>query len=289
MAWADLSDVRCYYELIGDGEPLLLIPGLGVNCRGWDSAVPELAEHFTLILADNRGTGRSVGRRHPQTLADFCADLVELLDHLQLERAHVLGLSLGGMIAQRLAIDHPGRVDRLVLMSCTDRFSPYLRQVATILAHCVRHFSWGMFQRTVEVLGTAPQFWDGNAEKIEQRIAAKCATTESRSSVVRQLRCLSSSELDERDYRIAAPTLVIAGDQDALIPSCYAKQMADKIPNSQFLLIHGAGHNPLQETPEQVVGPIIQFLNNRSVSPGGAPGASLTGFDAPFSEVAGCL
>src|SRR5215213_3009490 len=101
MAWADLSDVRCYYELLGDGPPLVLVPGLGGHCRMWDPIAPELARHFSLILIDNRGIGRSAPKRKPRSLADYSADIAELLDTLQVDRAHVLGLSLGGIIAQR--------------------------------------------------------------------------------------------------------------------------------------------------------------------------------------------
>src|SRR5215216_5896611 len=135
MAWAELSDVRCYYELVGEGDPLVLIPGLGGNCRVWDPIAPLLAEHFNLILLDNRGLGRSVARRKPRTLADYSSDLAELLDKLQLDRAHVLGLSLGGIIAQRFAIDHPSRVDRLVLVSCAARFTSYLMRITALLGH----------------------------------------------------------------------------------------------------------------------------------------------------------
>src|SRR5687767_7525000 len=163
MAWAELSDVRCYYELLVRGEPLLLVPGLGATCRVWDPVAPELAEHNTLVLVDNRGIGRSVSRRKPHTLADYAADLVELLDELRLDKAHVLGLSLGGIIAQRLAVDHPSRVDRLVLMSCTDRFTTYLTQMAAMLGRTLKWFPREMFVRTMELLGTAPPYFDATA------------------------------------------------------------------------------------------------------------------------------
>ncbi|MEE9212362.1 MAG: alpha/beta fold hydrolase, partial [Phycisphaeraceae bacterium] len=115
MPFVELTDVRCYYELRGKGDPLLLIPGLGNTCRIWDPIAADLAEHFCLIGVDIRGVGQSVAKRQPNTLRDYTADLVELLDHLQVVRTHVMGLSLGGMIAQRFAIDHPDRVSRLVL------------------------------------------------------------------------------------------------------------------------------------------------------------------------------
>ena len=95
MAWTELSDVRCYYELLGDGEPLLLIPGLATTCRLWDPATPLLSEHFCCIGFDNRGIGRSVARRHPHTLRDYSTNIVELLDALQLDRAQRLGRVVG--------------------------------------------------------------------------------------------------------------------------------------------------------------------------------------------------
>jgi len=154
MAWAELTDVRCYYEVLGQGEPLLLVPGLGVTCRTWDLVVPELARHFTLIMVDNRGLGLSLPKRPPRSTADYSTDLLELMDYLQLDRAHVMGLSLGGIISQRFAVDHPSRVERLILVSCADRFSPYLRQTALMLRHALRRFSWEEFARAIELLGS---------------------------------------------------------------------------------------------------------------------------------------
>src|SRR5215208_1271247 len=168
MAWAELSDVRCYYELHGEGEPLLLIPGLGGNCRAWDPIIPALASEFSLILIDNRGIGRSVARRKPRTLADYSCDIAELIDELQLDRVHVLGLSLGGIIAQRFAIDHPGRVDRLVLVSCAARFTAYLYRVTALLGHSLRRFPRRIFVQTMETLTTAPFYLDANSEEIDR-------------------------------------------------------------------------------------------------------------------------
>src|SRR5438874_3519864 len=79
----ELSDVRCSYQLLGSGDPLVLIPGLGATCALWDCVAGELSNSFSVILLDNRGMGRSIAKRTPQTLADFAVDVVELLDHLQ--------------------------------------------------------------------------------------------------------------------------------------------------------------------------------------------------------------
>jgi len=124
MAYVELTDTRCYYEIEGQGDATLLVPGLGATCRDWDPVVNQLSRHLTLIRCDNRGVGRSEAKRPATTLHHYSADLVELLDHLRLERVGVIGLSLGGIIAQRLAMDHPDRVRRMVLISCAHRFGP---------------------------------------------------------------------------------------------------------------------------------------------------------------------
>jgi pimeloyl-ACP methyl ester carboxylesterase len=265
MAWAELSDSRCYYEVLGQGDPLLLVPGLGVTCRTWDAVVPDLSRHFTLILTDNRGLGMSQAKRPPTSLADYSADLVELLDYLQVDRTHVLGLSLGGIISQRFAIEHAKRVDRLVLVSCAHRFSPFLRQMAHLLRHALRRFPWEVFLRSMDLLGTSPEFIDANEELLEQQLRVKCNVKLDRNAVIGQLRCLACHEIAPEDYRIHAPTLVIAGQHDRIIPSCYAQKMSECIPGAKFIELARCGHNPFEEMPEIVVPRIIEFLRDRSV------------------------
>jgi len=265
MAWAELTDCRAYYEVIGEGEPLLLIPGLGATCRLWDPIVPELARHFTLIMLDNRGMGLSKAKKKPRTLADYSSDYAELLDFLNIDQTHVLGLSLGGIAAQRLAVDHPQKIKRLVLMSCADRFSPYLLRITQLLGHSLRRFPRMLFLQTMELLATAPLYLDEHVDEIDQMMRDKCKDPVPTSAMATQLRCLLRSELEPPDYRITAPTLVVAGQYDALIPSCYAKIMADKIPGSHFVLLKGAGHNPLTEMPDVSLPLMIKFLRDGEV------------------------
>ncbi|HEV8378785.1 MAG TPA: alpha/beta hydrolase [Tepidisphaeraceae bacterium] len=265
MAWAELTDCRAYYEVIGEGEPLLLIPGLGATCRLWDSIVPELAQHFTLIMLDNRGMGLSKAKKKPRTLADYSADYAELLDYLNVDQTHVLGLSLGGIAAQRLAVDHPQKIKRLILMSCADRFSPYLLRITALLGHSLRRFPRMLFLQTMELLATAPLYLDEHVDEIDRLMKAKCEDPIPKSAMATQLRCLLRSEVEPGDYRITAPTLVVAGEYDALIPSCYAKIMANKISGSQFVLLKGAGHNPMTEMPDVALPLVIRFLRDGEV------------------------
>ena len=276
MAWAELSDVRCYYEVVGEGDPLLFVPGLGGNCRVWDPILPLLARHFCCILMDNRGLGRSVGRRKVRFLSDYSADMAELLDVLQLDRAHVLGLSLGGIIAQRFAIDHASRVDRLVLVSCAERFTAYLYRMAALLGHSLRRFPRHMFVQTMEVLTTAPFYMDANVEEIERLARERVQAGVPARAMGAQLRALLRSEVDPKDYRISAPTLIVAGEHDHLIPNCYARRMAGNIPGSRFFLVRGAGHNPMIEKPDVVMPVISEFLKGEE---GAVPPAPETGAD----------
>lgn len=267
MAWADLTDARCYYELLGTGEAVLLIPGLGGGCRADEVEAPILAKHFSLVCPELRGVGRSVSRRTPHSLRDFAADLVELLDHLQVERAHVMGLSLGGIVAQRLAVDHPDRVNRLVLISCAHRFGPFLREMTMLLGHTLRRFPPHLFRRTMELLGSSPLYMDADPGRIDQKVEEALARRHSMRAVAQQLRCLAASELAEEEYRITAPTLVLAGEYDALIPHCYVRRMAEAIAGSTFVLVEGAGHNPLAECPQRLLPTIVTFLQSGRVSP----------------------
>ena len=266
MPWAPLTDSRLYFELVGRGEPLLLIPGLGAACRASDPDIPRLSQHFTLICPELRGSGRSEAHRLPQSLRDYTADLVELLDYLQLDRVHVMGLSLGGIIAQRLAVDHPGRVDRLVLLSCAHRFGPFLREMATLVGHTIRHFPPRLFRRTLELLGTSPLYMDADPLRIDRKIELANGREPSMKAVAQQLRCLVAGDAAD-DYRIEAPTLVLAGEFDALIPHCYVRQMAEAIPGSRFVLVRGAGHNPLYECPERLLPTITHYLKTGQILP----------------------
>jgi pimeloyl-ACP methyl ester carboxylesterase len=148
----------------------------------------------------------------------------------------------------------------LVLVSCADTFSPYLRQMTGLLAHSLRRLPMEMFVRTVELLGTSPEFLDSHRDVVEQRVSAKCRSRISATAVGNQLRCLAASENDPVHDRIFAPTLVIAGEYDPIIPGCYSKRMAEKIPHSEFFLVRGGGHNPVVDHPRSVLPPIIEFL-----------------------------
>src|SRR3990172_9311716 len=115
MPTAPVRDLMMYYEEAGSGEPLVLIMGLGGDLQGWAFQAPVLAQHFRVITFDNRGAGRTSAPDRPSSIAAMADDTAGLMDYLGIQKAHVLGFSMGGYIAQELALSRPDRVDQLIL------------------------------------------------------------------------------------------------------------------------------------------------------------------------------
>jgi len=270
MPEIDLTDVRLHYELNGSGKAVLLIPGLGQTARVWDPLTPILGEQFSVIQFDNRGIGQSLQKRPARRLDDYVSDCLELLDVLQVDRAHIVGMSFGGVLAQRFAADHPGRVDRLILISTTGHSSVYLRHMAILLGQALRRFPLRMFYQTIELLGTSPLYYDAHEADIAQMLTRRIATRFTRRVLASQLRCLVTTASARNGRTISAPTLVVAGEYDALIPHCYGKQLAADLADGRFLLIEGCGHNPVSEEPATVGNEILRFLSGAETGVAGS-------------------
>lgn len=277
MPWAELTDVRCHYQWLGEGEPVLLIAGLGGISRSWEPVAPGLAEHFGVLVPEPRGLGASQALRRPTHLDHYSADLIELLDHLQLERVHVVGISWGGAVAQQLATHHPTRVGRLVLISTTHRFSPYLREITRLVGQTMRRDSWRDCLRAFEVISTSPVNLDREPDGIDRRVQQKVGYNVARHAVAQQLRCLASCDTPDAITDVRAPTLVVAGEFDVLIPHCYSRQTAHAIPGSRFVLLEGAGHNLVAECPERLLAVMVPFLQN--APPESPPALAIVGDD----------
>jgi pimeloyl-ACP methyl ester carboxylesterase len=267
MPEIELSDVRMHYELSGHGDSVLLLPGLGQTTRVYDPIAPILAEHFSVILLDNRGIGLSVAKRPARRLDDYVSDTLELLDALQVDRAHLIGMSFGGVLAQRFAADHPKRVNRLVLISTTGRSSIYLRHMAMLLGQALRHFPLRMFYQTIELLGTSPVYYDAHENEVEDMLTKRVTTRVTRRVLANQLRCLVTTTSARNGRPITAPTLVVAGEYDSLIPNCYGKQLAVELADARFVLMPDCGHSPVAECPLPLGNEVCDFLIESKQAP----------------------
>lgn len=258
-----VNGIDLYCEVEGSGPPLVLIEGLGVGTWLWEEQVPAFREHFTTIVYDNRGSGRSDKPEGPYTVSEMTDDLVGVLDQLGIDRAHVLGVSLGGFIAQSLAIQAPDRIDRLVLVSATeggDDHVPMDEETLTKMMSLDRRTREGVRERLR--LAFTDAFLEGEPAKVDHLIDLRLADPQPDHAYQAQAAAGASCDLSDEVSMIEAPCLVTAATEDVLVPVENARRLADKIPNSRLELYEGYGHQFFVEIPDRFNDDVITFLSD---------------------------
>jgi pimeloyl-ACP methyl ester carboxylesterase len=260
------NGVELYYEVHGEGEPLLLIMGLSLTSKSWFRTIPALSEHYKVIVFDNRGVGLSGKPNSPYSIELMAEDARAVLDAVGLESAHVYGISMGGMIAQRLAIKYPERIKSLILGCTTSGGEKHVQPGAEV---SMLMLSRGSSTATPEEMAwaTAPILYsqafienhrDQVAEDVQRRIEIPVLPY----AYMLQLQaCLAHDTYNEID-QIRVSVLVIHGDDDKLVPYENGVTLAEKIPNAEFLTINGAGHIYITEANDLVNKRVLEFLNN---------------------------
>ena len=249
------------YEVRGAGFPLLLINGLGSDRGEWMAQIPAFGR-FRVITFDNRGSGESGTPPGPYTTTEMADDAAALLSFLGVERSHVLGVSLGGMIAQEVALRHPGRVGRLVLVCTTPGGDATVRPSPEALAAFARARDGDReaeLRRTIPFLYTG-RFRTGHPEEIEAFIARRLAAPSSPEGYAAQLAAAVGHSAGDRLKEIRSPTLVIAGTADRLVPPVNSERIASRIPGARLVLVPGAPHRLFAENAEAFNREVLSFL-----------------------------
>ena len=255
------SGRKIYFDEAGDGPPLLLICGMVGVRQIWTPHIPTLGAHFHLIMIDNRESGESDPETAPYTAADMASDGAELLDILSIERAHVLGHSMGGFLALNLAVNHPERIDRLILVSTTAATGAALGRPAPRLDPA----GWiaDPVERTRRQLrsAAAPGYFDAHPEQLEAVCALMHGNRLSFEGLTRRTNATyASHDVRDRLTAILAPTLVIHGDSDPSIPLENGRVLANAIPNARLCVFPGVGHFPQLERSDDFHRAVIDFL-----------------------------
>lgn len=253
---------RMYYETQGAGAPLLLINGLGSDSSEWLFQQPAFAERFLVVAFDNRGSGQSDTPPGPYSTAQMADDAAALLSHLGTDRAHVLGVSLGGMIAQEVALRHPQRVRKLVLACTAPGGNGSVRPAPEVLKAFVRSPSADPeteIRRVIPYLYTDAYRRDHH-EEIEGFIRRRLANPVSAEGNAAQLAAAVGHSAWDRLGHIAAPTLVITGENDRVVPPENSRRIAGRIPGSKLVLLPGAPHRFFAENPEAFNREVLAFL-----------------------------
>jgi pimeloyl-ACP methyl ester carboxylesterase len=252
VAVARRGDVELYWESTGAGAPVLLVMGLGMNATGWWRTVPVLARAGLRVLAfDNRGVGRSGRPPGPYTVEGLADDAAAVLDAAGETSAHVYGISLGGMIAQRIALRHPGRVRRLVLGATTpggpgavaadpDTLAFFERRAAMPAEEAV----WASVPYNYAA-ATRREHGERIAQDVEQRLRFPIEPEPYSAQLAAALGHDAHAELGA----IAADTLVLHGDEDRMVPPANGELLAERIPGARLERLHGAAHLYFTDTP----------------------------------------
>ena len=256
--YADSNGVHIAWEEIGSGHPLLLIHGLGYARWGWEPVVAPLSDHFRVIMFDNRGIGASDVPEGPYDAATMAEDAVAVLDAADVERAHVVGTSLGGMIAQQLATGHPDRVDRLVLLSTTPGGAaafPIPQHTLDLIARAPSLPPEQSLRLFVEnALGNEP-----DRDVVERIMAHRLANPQDPAGWAAQAAAGTTYDGGRSTALIEAPTLVLHGSEDGVVDARNAQLLTDAIPDAEGRVRSG-GHLFFWEHPDEIAGEIISFL-----------------------------
>jgi pimeloyl-ACP methyl ester carboxylesterase len=259
------NNIELYYESHGEGQPLMLISGIGYTLWQWHKMVPILADHFQVITFDNRGVGQSDKPAGPYSAQMLAADTAGLLDVLGIEKAIIAGHSMGGFVAQAMALDFPHKIERLIL--CSTNFggphhvpvtSEAMKVLTDVISDPLTRFRNGL------VVSTAPGWAERHPELLQEWMEWRVKNPIEPASYQAQL-AVGLSLLPEAaafenklsDIRI--PTLILFGEHDKVVPPANADLLAQKIEGSQVCILPEAGHFFPLEVPEAASRAIIEF------------------------------
>ena len=262
MPSAKVNGINIDYVVEGQGEPLVMIMGLAGDRGSWRFQTGFFKKHFRVVTFDNRGVGKSDKPAGPYTIKMMVDDTIGLMDYLGIEKAHVLGVSMGGMIAQELAINHPERVDKLVL-GCTfakagtsahppemnramEAFGKSLHDEASQrrLIGAMSNLSFNTWYYRVLILLFA-------------KIAIRSYSID---GVIEQMKAVSTHDTVDRLKMIRAPTLVITGTEDRLVNPESSEMIAKLVPNAKLVKVVGGGHTFFMEKHGDFNNEVLHFL-----------------------------
>lgn len=268
MPHAEVNGQRLYYEVHGEGEPLLCVHGLSVDTLGWAMQVPAWSQHHRTVIFDNRDVGRSSRAADEYEVRDMAADALALADELELERFHLLGLSMGGAISQELALAAPERVLTLTLCVTFGGGGTWGRTQGRLWSERVLRMSRDERIDELMLLCFSEATFE-NAEMVaflRQMLLANPNPQEGE-AFVRQLRATSRHEARERLGMLTMPVHVIGAGHDILLPVWKSRELAELIPGARLTVIERAAHGVNVERAEEFNAAVLDFLAAAAPAP----------------------
>jgi len=270
MPQRKVGDIKIYYETQGSGEPIVMISGCGADSSAWLNQVPDLSLKYHVITFDNRGTGRSDKPDIPYTMQMMAAD-VGLLDSIGIGAAHILGYSMGGVIAQEFALTYPERTLTLILSCASPAGAPDVilpePQILALMFDPETITRMTPLEWSGKLLGCmcSQEFLDRHPHSVNEVVARQSEHPTPLHCIMRQVEAMMTAHTYDRLPRIKAPTLIIGGTADRVNPCQNLRLLASKIPNAELMILENLGHGMFIEGAEQTNRVILTFLKRHSM------------------------
>jgi len=271
MKYAPINGIKICYEIHGKGKPLFLVHGYAGIKENWFCLIPLLKKSYKVIVFDLRSTGDSSHPNRPITMKNFSDDLKGLMGYLNIERAHIGGASMGGMIAQQFASSYPESVDKLILINT---------HYNGVMGEIILESSLNSFENTKNHPEKA--FWEGTAflyhssfrralkkdpkKKVNGLVSAEDLINlirkdqNSKEDLINHAHAFKGFDLHDSLNAIKIPTLLLAASNDRILPNSQMLEMEKLIPNSKLIVIPKTGHGSYREKPQLVANAILKFL-----------------------------
>ena len=257
-----VRDIGMFYVEAGTGDPVVLVMGLGGDHLAWGLQIPAFAARYRVIAFDNRGVGQTDAPDIPYTTAMMADDTVGLLDALGIERAHVCGVSMGGMIAQEIALRHPARVRTLQLHATLARPDAYMKTLVEAWRKVRVALGRDEAARVLALWLFAPCSYEERPEFVELVLQNAIANPhpQSLTGYLRQGDAVLGHDTLERLDLLRCPTLVSVADQDVLVPPRFSHAIAQRVPGAELKTIADACHAYMWEKPDAFNAMCLEFL-----------------------------
>ncbi|CDN16245.1 lipolytic enzyme [Richelia intracellularis] len=253
-----------FYNISGTGQPLLLLAGFACDHSYWSLIMPHLTKKYQVIRVDNRGIGRSSLPRQPYIIEDLAGDVATLLEHLQIREISVIGHSMGGQIAQALALSYSEKVQNLILLSSWTKANSIFHTIIETWGELPNVLDWQQYQKVILPWIFTDQFLS-SSQAMNQilKMTVNYPFRPTPKGLLYQSQAILNSDTSESVSLISCPTLVMVGRQDILTPMAFSQHLVQLIPQAELGIIDNSGHGFLIESTHAVAINILNFLENK--------------------------
>jgi len=251
----------------GTGPNVLLIHGLAGDHRAWDGAIAQLKERFRLIAPDNRGAGRSTQVDEPVSIRDMASDMLDMLDRLEVDKVHVVGRSMGGCIAQEMALAAPERILSVAMLaSCGKCDETQKRAMTNMREALLWQGSWADHARHSLLNFVSPRFFNERQDRMAQIEAIIASETRLQACYVQQSLAVMAHDSLERLHQIRCPVLIAHGGRDPLGSPTGTQWMIDRIPQAEVEFFEDSSHFFFLEEPERFARMLAGWLDRQAAA-----------------------